>query len=53
MRDKIKLALAHILEKFRTGEIPEAIAYSMFPIPHIPSANWSLLNRMLMFLAGT
>ena len=25
----------------------------MYPIPDIPSANWSLLNRTIMFLAGT
>lgn len=45
--------LREIIENFRTGDIPEAIALSMFPIPNIPAAKWSLLNRTLMFLAGT
>ena len=42
-----------IIASFERGDIPEAIAYSMFPIADIPSAKWSLLNRSLMFLAGT
>lgn len=45
--------LREIIERFRTGDIPEAIVLSMFPIPNIPAAKWSLLNRTLMFLAGT
>lgn len=53
MNAKVKEVLGSILERFRNNDIPEAIAYSMFPIPNIPSAKWSLLNRMLMFLAGT
>ena len=47
------VVLQEIIEKFRSGDIPEAIALSMFPIPNIPAAKWSLLNRTLMFLAGT
>jgi hypothetical protein len=47
------VVLQVIIEKFRSGDIPEAIALSMFPIPNIPAAKWSLLNRTLMFLAGT
>ncbi len=53
MNDKIKQVLDGILDKFKNNEIPEAIAYSMFPIPKVPSAKWSVLNRTLMFLAGT
>ncbi|RJR32824.1 MAG: antirestriction protein [Deltaproteobacteria bacterium] len=45
--------LREMIERFRSGDIPEAIALSMFPIPNIPAAKWSLLNRTLMFLAGT
>jgi antirestriction protein ArdC len=45
--------LKDVVDRFRSGEIPEAIALSMFPIPNIPAAKWSLLNRTLMFLAGT
>lgn len=53
MNEKVKQVLNSILDKFKTGDIPQAVAYSMFPIPDIPSGKWSLLNRTLMFLAGT
>lgn len=53
MKEKIKQVLDVILEKFRTGEVPQAVAMSMFPIPDLPSSKWSLLNRTLMFFAGT
>ncbi|MFH1931923.1 MAG: antirestriction protein [Pseudomonadota bacterium] len=53
MRDKVKQVLGTILEKFKSGDIPEAVAYSMFPIANIPSSKWSILNRTLMFLSGT
>ena len=38
--------------KIQNGNIPEAIAISTFPIPNIPAAKWSLLNRTFMFIAG-
>jgi len=53
MNDKVKQVLSLIIDKFKNGEIPEAVAYAMFPIPDIPSAKWSLMNRTLMFLSGT
>ncbi|RZB31320.1 MAG: hypothetical protein SRB2_04845 [Desulfobacteraceae bacterium Eth-SRB2] len=53
MNEKVKSVLKSVLERFETGDIPEAIAYSMFPFPEVPSARWSLLNRTLMFLSGT
>ena len=53
MRPNIKQALDSILERFKTGDIPEAVAMSMFPIADIPSGNWSILNRTIMFLSGT
>ena len=53
MNDKVKQVLNVILEKFKSGEIPEAIAMASFPIPDIPSSRWSFTNRTLMFLAGT
>jgi len=46
-------ALSGILHEFQQGTIPEAIALAMFPGADIPSAKWSLLNRLLMVLAGT
>lgn len=53
MKDRVKQVLSIILEKFNSGDVPEVVAYSMFPIPDIPSSKWSILNRILMFLAGT
>ncbi|MCJ7776642.1 MAG: antirestriction protein, partial [Desulfobulbaceae bacterium] len=53
MNDKVKQVLGTILEKFKSGDIPEAVAYSMFPVANIPSSKWSILNRTLMFLSGT
>ncbi len=45
--------LKDILARFESGEIPEAIAFSTFPAPDMPSARWSLLNRTIVFMAGT
>jgi len=53
MNDKVKQVLNVILDKFKSGDIPEAVAISMYPIPDIPSAKWSLMNRTLMFISGT
>ncbi len=53
MNDKVKQVLNVILDKFKSGDIPEAVAYAIYPIPEIPSAKWSLTNRTLMFLSGT
>jgi hypothetical protein len=53
MQGKIKDVLNAILQKFRTGQVPRAIAYACFPGTDTPSASWSLLNRTIMFLSGT
>jgi hypothetical protein len=53
LNGKIKKVLNEILEKFKTGEIPQAIACASYPALNVPSANWSLLNRTIMFLSGT
>ena len=54
MNDRIKQVLDGIIDRFKSGDIPEAVAYSMFPTADdIPSAKWSLMNRILMFIAGT
>lgn len=50
---KVQMVLQTILEKFRTGDVPKAIAYSMFPIRGIPSDRWSYVNRMIMLFSGT
>ena len=53
MNTKVKFVLDSILERFQSGDIPESIAYAMFPFPNVPSAKWSLTNRTLMYLSGT
>ena len=53
MNDRVKQVLNTILEKFRSGEIPEAVALASFPIPDTPSSKWSFINRTIMFLSGT
>jgi hypothetical protein len=53
MLEKVRATLASILDKFQSGLIPEAIAFSTFPIPDIPASHWSLLNRTIMFFSGT
>ena len=53
MAATIHEAVRSVIASFTCGDIPEAIAYSMFPISDIPSSKWSLLNRTIIFLAGT
>jgi len=53
MAQNVRETLNSILEAFESGQIPEAIAYSMFPLPDVPSSKWSLLNRISIFLSGT
>lgn len=53
MAVSIHETVSGIIASFERGDIPEAIAYSMFPISDIPSVKWSLLNLTLTFLAGT
>ena len=53
MNPKVKETLTKIIDQFKNGKIPEAVAYSMFPFPEVPSARWSMTNRTLMFLSGT
>ncbi|CAB1063555.1 hypothetical protein D1BOALGB6SA_8338 [Olavius sp. associated proteobacterium Delta 1] len=49
----IQETLKNILNSFESGDIPKAIAISVFPAADIPSAKWSLLNRITMYLSGT
>lgn len=53
MNPKVRDTLNKIIDRFKSGDIPKAAAYSMFPFSDVPSANWSLTNRTLMFLSGT
>jgi len=53
MTSIIEKTIQGIVARFENGDIPEAIAYSLFPTPDIPSSRWSLLNRVILFLTGT
>jgi hypothetical protein len=53
MNNKVRQTLNVIVEKFKSGEIPEAVAMASFPVADTPSSKWSFTNRTLMFLAGT
>ncbi len=53
MNDKVRMVLKDILEKFKTGEVPKAIAYALFPVAGTPSDKWSFMNKMIMFMSGT
>jgi hypothetical protein len=53
MSQKITAVLDGILEAFESGNIPAAVAVASFPIPDIPSANWSISNRTIQFIFGT
>ncbi|RPI19216.1 MAG: antirestriction protein [Ignavibacteriae bacterium] len=50
---RVKEVMDALIQEFKSGTIPDAVAYAMFPIPNIPSASWSLLNRLMMFFSGT
>jgi len=53
MNHKVKAVLEGVLERFKTGDIPQAITYAMYPVPNIPSSKWSFMNRLFMLMAGT
>jgi hypothetical protein len=53
LKTNVRAVLQEILEKFKTGDIPEAVALACFPAVDIPSSKWSFTNRLLMFLSGT
>jgi antirestriction protein ArdC len=49
----IKTVLKKVLDCFESQNLPKAITYSVFPAANMPSSNWSLLNRILIFLSDT
>ena len=53
MNNKVSQTLDAVLDRFKSGDIPQAVSYAMFPIPDLPSSRWSLLNRTIMFISGT
>ena len=51
---KAKECLARIVDLFKAGNIPKALAVATIPPQaNIPSAKWSISNRVLQFLADT
>ncbi len=53
MNKNIQKVLASIVSAFESGDVPDAVAVASFPIPDIPSAQWSFTNRTIQFLSGT
>ncbi|HHW42614.1 MAG TPA: M48 family peptidase [Desulfotomaculum sp.] len=56
LTDKAREALNRLLEMFRTGNLPAAVAQTVIRAKAgygRPSDRWSLGNRLLMYLAGT
>ena len=52
--EKAKDCLSKIVELFKRGDIPKALAVATIPPQSdIPSAQWSISNRILQFLADT
>jgi len=51
---KAKVCLQRIVDLFKAGNIPKALAVATIPPQKdIPSAKWSISNRVLQFLADT
>jgi len=53
MTENVQKTLNEIVAAFENDDIPEAVAYSMFPCGDAPSLKWSFRNKILMFLART
>ena len=51
--NKVKDVLNGILEMFKSGDVPQAIAFATYPAADIPSARWSFTNRLIMYFSGT
>ena len=50
---KVSETLNKIVELFKTGNVPKAIAIATYPPFDVPSNSWSLSNRIIMTLNGT
>lgn len=53
MNAKVKEVLNGILGMFKSGDVPQAIAYATHPEADIPCAKWSFTNQLIMFFSGT
>lgn len=51
--DKVNNAILSILDKFESGDIPEAIALVVNPSVNYPSMKWSLMNRLILWVNET
>ena len=51
--DHVSTALQAVLDRFESGEIAEDVALAVFPGLDVPSAKWSLMNRIMMMMAIT
>lgn len=52
-KDNVKLAIASLLDLFRSGDIPEKIALVTNPNFNVPSSKWSLNNRLIQLYHGS
>ena len=50
---KIAEATNKILELFKSGNVPKTIAILTHPTFNLPSNNWSLRNRLIVYLQGS
>jgi antirestriction protein ArdC len=53
MNKKVQPVIENILERFKKGDLPKAVALSSFPIPNVPAQKWSLMNRIIMHFSAT
>jgi hypothetical protein len=53
MNDRVRAVLESVIDKFKAGEIPDAVAVAMFPKADMPCSRWSLFNRLLVLFART
>lgn len=53
LHPKVKPTLDLILNLFRSGNVPKAVAVATFPPFDVPSNAWSLANRIIMALSGS
>ena len=52
--EKARQALSRIVNLFKTGDVPKALALvTIPPRDDIPSSKWSWSNRLLQFMADT
>lgn len=51
--DKAKEALNRLLEMFKTGDLPAAVARTVIRGQDRPCDKWSLGNRLIMLISGT